>query len=592
MSRTARRIATLLTSSLLLAGLLASTPAPVRASSYWYVTKEAVDVPSGTGGCTNPDASASDFVSDDLAVQSIVDAEAFDSGSSIIFCEGDYLFSSEVYIAEGAVSIGSADDANVTIAGSGDNRLFEADGEISVSNITLTDGWVGGTEMGGAILADAINVTNVTFEDNYASGGGGAIAAYNFGNISIIMSEFNRNRANDMGGAVGTYGDVSVVGSDFTNNVSHADVNCSGGGGAIAAGGSVTVLDGEFRGNRAEVDTADLDECNWNPINLVTEPYDGALGGLGGAIAAIGRVDLEGGLYTGNFAEAGGGAIMAAGLDFPGYCLENSIVLNTTFTNNSTNPRLARAPVSDAYGGGVLFGGGALLTGTCDLDIFESTFTRNSSMSVGGAVNGTNVSVNDSTFTSNSVRGSISAIPEELRFAGGLGGGAIAGIQVNASGSTFSRNTGPSGGAILTVGGCAYLEYNTFTANQSTARGTAYGGGAVHAMQLFCSSVFEGNMFSSNVAAGDGGALWGGVWVIFGDELSAAQIRNIIEAPEGWSINNTYSRNRAANGGAIAFSTRLPTRVHYSTRGIERTNRVIGNRGGRNPIVAVVNWGP
>ena len=592
MSRTARRIATLLTSSLLLAGLLASTPAPVRASSYWYVTKEAVDVPSGTGGCTNPDASASDFVSDDLAVQSIVDAEAFDSGSSIIFCEGDYLFSSEVYIAEGAVSIGSADDANVTIAGSGDNRLFEADGEISVSNITLTDGWVGGTEMGGAILADAINVTNVTFEDNYASGGGGAIAAYNFGNISIIMSEFNRNRANDMGGAVGTYGDVSVVGSDFTNNVSHADVNCSGGGGAIAAGGSVTVLDGEFRGNRAEVDTADLDECNWNPINLVTEPYDGALGGLGGAIAAIGRVDLEGGLYTGNFAEAGGGAIMAAGLDFPGYCLENSIVLNTTFTNNSTNPRLARAPVSDAYGGGVLFGGGALLTGTCDLDIFESTFTRNSSMSVGGAVNGTNVSVNDSTFTSNSVRGSISAIPEELRFAGGLGGGAIAGIQVNASGSTFSRNTGPSGGAILTVGGCAYLEYNTFTANQSTARGTAYGGGAVHAMQLFCSSVFVGNMFSSNVAAGDGGALWGGVWVIFGDELSAAQIRNIIEAPEGWSINNTYSRNRAANGGAIAFSTRLPTRVHYSTRGIERTNRVIGNRGGRNPIVAVVNWGP
>ena len=126
------------------------------------------------------------------------------------------------------------------------------------------------------------------------------------------MSEFNRNRANDMGGAVGTYGDVSVVGSDFTNNVSHADVNCSGGGGAIAAGGSVTVLDGEFRGNRAEVDTADLDECNWNPINLVTEPYDGALGGLGGAIAAIGRVDLEGGLYTGNFAEAGGGAVMAA----------------------------------------------------------------------------------------------------------------------------------------------------------------------------------------------------------------------------------------------------------------------------------------
>jgi hypothetical protein len=282
---------------------------------------------------------------------------------------------------------------------------------------------------------------------------------------------------------------------------------------------------------------------------------------------------------------------MAAGRDFSNSCLEDSIVLGATFTNNSTNPRLARAPLSDAYGGGVLFGGGALLTGTCNLEVYESTFTGNSSMAVGGAVNGTNVSVYDSTFSGNSVKGSISAIPEELRFAGGLGGGAIAGIQVNASGSRFVRNSGPSGGAILTVGGCAYLEYNTFTANQATVRGTGYGGGAVHAMQLFCSSVFVGNMFTSNVAAGDGGALWGGVW-LFGDELSAAQIKNIIEAPEGWSINNTYSRNRAANGGAIAFSTRLPMRVRYSTRRFERTNHVRGNVGGRNPIIALVHWGP
>jgi predicted outer membrane repeat protein len=212
-------------------------------------------------------------------------------------------------------------------------------------------------------------------------------------------------------------------------------------------------------------------------------------------------------------------------------------------------------------------------------------------MAVGGAVNGTDVTVYDSTFTGNSVKGSINAIPEEFRFAGGLGGGAIAGIQVNAIDSTFLRNSGPSGGAILTVGGCAIMQSNTFTGNQATARGTGYGGGAVHAMQLFCSSVFTDNLFSSNSAAGDGGALWGGVWT-FGDELSAEQIKSIIEAPEGWSTNNTYSRNRAVNGGAIAFSTRLPLRVRYSTRRIERTNNVRGNVGGKNPVVAVVNWGP
>jgi hypothetical protein len=591
-TRAARRFLSLFTATALLAGLMVGTPSAARAAHApdWYVAKAGVDY-TGVAGCDDPDVLTSDFASDDLAVQDIIDSGSFLSTHIINFCEGEFLFESEVTIDRGEVYIEGTASDEVTISGGESTRLFNISGEVFVSRITMVDGWVGGTNMGGAILAGQISVIYSAFEDNYASGGGGALATYSDGSVSITMSEFSRNTANDMGGAVGAYGNVSVVGSEFTNNTSHADVNCTGGGGAIAAGGSVTVLDGVFRGNRAEVDREDLDACNWNPIELVTDPYDGALGGLGGAIAAIGRVDLEGGLYTGNFAEAGGGAVMAAGRDFSNSCVTSSLVLGATFTNNSTNPRLARAPRSDAYGGGVLFGGGALLTGTCDLNIAASTFTGNSSMAVGGAVNGTDVTVHDSTFTGNSVKGSINAIPEEFRFAGGLGGGAIAGIQVNAIDSTFLRNSGPSGGAILTVGGCAIMQSNTFTGNQATARGTGYGGGAVHAMQLFCSSVFTDNLFSSNSAAGDGGALWGGVWT-FGDELSAAQIKSIIEAPEGWSTNNTYSRNRAVNGGAIVFSTRLPTRVRYSTRRIERTNRVMGNRGGRNPILAVVNWGP
>jgi len=591
-TRSTRRLLSLFTASALLAGLMVGTPSAARAAHApdWYVAKAGVDY-TGVAGCDDPDVLTSDFASDDLAVQEIVENASFLSGHTVNFCEGEYLFESEVSIDLGPVYIeGSASD-EVTISGGESTRLFYAGGTVSVSSITMVDGWVGGTNMGGAILAEEISVIYSVFEDNYASAGGGALASYSDGSVDIIMSEFSQNTANDMGGAVGTYGNVSVVGSEFTNNTSHADVNCTGGGGAIAAGGSVTVLDGVFRGNRAEVDREDLDACNWNPIELVTDPYDGALGGLGGAIAAIGRVDLEGGLYTENFAEAGGGAVMAAGRDFSNSCVTSSLVLGATFTNNSTNPRLARAPRSDAYGGGVLFGGGALLTGTCDLNIAASTFTGNSSMAVGGAVNGTDVTVYDSTFTGNSVKGSINAIPEEFRFAGGLGGGAIAGIQVNAIDSTFLRNSGPSGGAILTVGGCAIMQSNTFTGNQATARGTGYGGGAVHAMQLFCTSVFTDNLFSSNSAAGDGGALWGGVWT-FGDELSAAQIKYYIETPEGWSTNNTYSRNRAANGGAIALSTRLPTRVRYSTRRIERTNNVRGNVGGRNPVVAVVHWGP
>ena len=596
MSRTARRIATLLTSSLLLAGLLASTPSSVRAAhdDFWYVAKEGVDY-TGVDGCDDPDVMTGDFASDDLAVQAIAGNESFLSGHEILFCEGDYLFSSEVYIDEEYVSILSVGDGNVTIAGSGDDRLFEVNGEVNVSNITLTDGWVGGTNRGGAILADAINVTNVTFEDNYASGGGGAIAAYDFGNISIIMSNFNRNTANDMGGAVGTYGTVHIVGSDFSNNVSHADSNCQGGGGAIAAGGRVDVLDGSFRGNRAEVDAEDLDACYWWPIRLVQEPYDGALGGLGGAIATIGNVEVEGAVFTGNFAEAGGGAIMAAGIDWDlegsRSCADISQVTGSTFTKNSTNPRLGRLPITDATADGVLFGGGALLSGTCTLLVEESTFSGNSSMAVGGAINGSYVFVDASTFASNSVKGSLNDIPRDQRFGGSIGGGAIAAIQTEIVYSTFTRNSAPSGGAVLTVGGCLAAGWNTFTGNQATGRGAGFGGGAVHALQTFCSSFFFENVFTSNVAAGDGGALWGGIWA-FGDELTPAQLKNIIEEPNGWALGNTMSRNRAANGGAIAVSTRLPIRVRYSTRALERANRMTGNSGGRNPILAVVNWGP
>lgn len=587
-TRAVRRILSLFTASALLAGLMVGTPSAVRAGAVDPSTQHVAIAGVTYVGEYAADCNSTTFKTDSVADNEEVDsAVAAAAGGMVHFCAGDYFFTSAVNPGDSELVGASA--ASTSISGSEMTRIFVTLGNIVLSGLTLRDGRSTG-DGGGAILAyGEVTINDAVFTDNFSDSGGGAIAAQ--GAVTVTNSAFTNNSTTDRGGAIGSNADVTVDSSVFTTNSSIADENCIGGGGAIAAAGSVSVLGGVFRGNRAEVDREVLDACNWNPIDVVTDPYDGALGGLGGAIAAIGRVDLEGGLYTGNFAEAGGGAVMGAGRDFSNSCIGSSIVLGATFTNNSTNSRLARAPLSDAYGGGVLFGGGALLTGTCNLEVYESTFTGNSSMAVGGAVNGTYVSVYDSTFSENSVKGSISAIPEELRFAGSLGGGAIAGIQVYAAGSRFVRNSGPSGGAILTVGGCAYLEYNTFTANQATVRGTGYGGGAVHAMQLFCSSVFVGNIFTSNVAAGDGGALWGGVW-FFGDELSAAQIKNIIEAPEGWSISNTYSRNRAANGGVIAFSTRLPMRVRYSTRRFERTNHVRGNVGGRNPIIALVHWGP
>ena len=585
-TRAVRRVLSLFTASALLAGLMVGTPSAARAGAVEPSTQYVAVAGNTYVGAFAADCNSTTFKADSTDDNEEVDsAVAAAAGGRVYFCAGDYFFTGVV--DPGVSELVGASAASTSISGSEITRIFVTMGNIVLSGLTLRHGRSTGYG-GGAILATGdVTVNDAVFTDNFSDSGGGAIAAE--GAVTVTDSAFTNNSTTDRGGAIGSNADVTVDSSVFTTNSSIADENCIGGGGAIAAAGSVSVLGGVFRGNRAEVDPEVLDACNWNPIDVVTDPYDGALGGLGGAIAAIGRVDLEGGLYTGNFAEAGGGAVMAAGRDFVDSCLTSSLVLGATFTNNSTNPRLARAPVTQAYIGDTHFGGGALLTGTCELNIADSTFTGNSSMAVGGAVNGTTVTVYDSTFTGNSVKGSIYAIPEEGRFAGSLGGGAIAGINVYVFGSTFLRNSGPSGGAILTVAGCAIMQSNTFTGNQATAREIGYGGGAVHSIQLFCTSIFTDNLFSSNSAAGDGGALWGGVWV--GVELSAAQIRSIIETPEGWTTNNTYSRNRAANGGAIAISTPLPIRVRYSTRRIERTNNVKGNVGGKNSILALVHWG-
>jgi hypothetical protein len=189
------------------------------------------------------------------------------------------------------------------------------------------------------------------------------------------------------------------------------------------------------------------------------------------------------------------------------------------------------------------------------------------------------------------VKGSLNDIPRERRFGGSIGGGAIAAINTEIIYSNFARNSAPSGGAVLSVGGCVGAGWNTFTGNQATGRGAGFGGGAVHSLGAYCTPIFVDNVFSSNVAAGEGGALWSGFWSL-GEELTPTVVKEFIETPNQWAFGNTMTRNRAANGGAIAFSTQLPTRVRYSTRPLERANRITGNSGGRNPILAVVNWGP
>lgn len=161
-------------------------------------------------------------------------------------------------------------------------------------------------------------VQNLTFTDGnstgqqYDGGGGGAIFDRG-GQLRIVNSVFAGNRCErdgaDIGGgavrALSQYHDhpVFIVNSRFTANA------CSNGGALSSIGVSWTVLNSQFLGNRAIGTGA-------NPARARSPG-----GGSGGAIYNDGNrmsLSIGGGLFEGNHANEGGGAIFFVSNDRSG----------------------------------------------------------------------------------------------------------------------------------------------------------------------------------------------------------------------------------------------------------------------------------
>ena len=131
------------------------------------------------------------------------------------------------YDGGGAVYIGSGD-----VAGS----VFTSNGATSL----------GGT--GGAIfIKNSGDVTDCSFEDNFAEFGG-AVATEINGNVNNC--DFTANKASVEGGAL-YIGSGNVKNSNFTNNKAS-----NGDGGAIYINGNVTVINCNFTGNEADMGSA------------------------------------------------------------------------------------------------------------------------------------------------------------------------------------------------------------------------------------------------------------------------------------------------------------------------------------------------
>ena len=195
----------------------------------------------------------------------------------------------------------------VTVIGGGGGICFYYITNASVIGTTFNSNSVAGVG-GGAIFSRNINLdfwnNNVT--NNVANGRAGGIDFRNSDHVSVTNTIFNNNTAATSGGGVTFKGstNASLVNTTFNNNTATID----GGGASIAALSSC-------------IDGFNITEC-----------------------AFIGNIVNQTSDIAGN--DAYGGALYL-------YLINNSIISNTTFTNNKAD--VSNTSVNQGYGGGAYF---------------------------------------------------------------------------------------------------------------------------------------------------------------------------------------------------------------------------------------------
>lgn len=267
----------------------------------------------------------------------------------------------------------TSDPANLFIEGGTASRIFDANDNLTLQNVTL-EGIDASSQDGGAIRGTgAVTLMDVTVDDNHisVSGHGACVAAPT---IDVSDSDLFNNSAQGAGGCLHG-GTITVSNSTFTGNSSSAS------GGAIVSTASATITDSTLGG-----------------------PSTG----------------------DGNAASNGGGAIALGSGNL-------SIAGSTLEANKSTSPGTrggavhssssGTVTISDStFGGPVLNdgnqapAGGALAIDAGTLTASTSTFFSNQATAasgVGGAIAFTGAgagSITNSTFTGNQAQGGAGAV--------------------------------------------------------------------------------------------------------------------------------------------------------------------------------------
>lgn len=373
---------------------------------------------------------------------------------------------------------------------SGGGINLEHGGFLSVNDSIIAANQAG--RHGGGIFKDGgahrlpTTLNNVTFFDNKADWGGGAVFIFRTP-LTIFDSQFSNNHAQEYGGGLGYQNDstepVQIYNTTFDGNTAVLD-----GGGIHFSGESMTIEGSTIQHNQAKHGAgihnaaASLSHYIIRPDTTMTisestiqqniteiDPSDYAFG-YGGGIYNGGTITISSSTIRENEARAGGG------IDNEGGTLT---IHNTTIDHNSG---------SLGSGGGILSKGGTTL-------IDDNSQLENNFAAGGGAIwdTGGTLAVESSYIGSNSTDGSDAG-----------GGIAIFNSTVTLNDVTLEDNSGLRGSAIHLMKGNLTLTDCQVLSNHASGHAT-HSDGAIRNSEGV--AVIENTDIIGNIVEANGGGI-------------------------------------------------------------------------------------
>ena len=262
--------------------------------------------------------------------QAILDADTANTGDTIMFSvTGTITLTSGVLEIQHSLTITGPGASSLAISGNGSSRVFMVDSgaTVSISGLTIEDGSsFSGTNVGGGIYTfGTLSVTNCTFSNNSAVGGGG-LGTEPGSTVTVTNCTFSGNTA-DYGGGIINYATMTVTNSTVSNS--------SGGGGIDNdAGGTMTVTNSTVSGNSNVPNGAGIQNYG-NTLTITNSTISGNSADNdadtsdgGGVYVGSGTSIVSFSTISGNVASgAGGGIFVDSGATA---IVKNTIVANST----------------------------------------------------------------------------------------------------------------------------------------------------------------------------------------------------------------------------------------------------------------------